>query len=336
MRRILSSAVLAVGLLAGCGPEFQQPSSPQRVQTPLTTTDVDVPSECQGILDFVNNASFATLDYYLPSDVATNIVNRRAVTPIVSIADLSSIRLVGETRLNQIFSGSVAEGYTGASCLGIFDELAFSTDDQAKLVNLVNTITDQEMHDILPYGWNGAVNLLTLRPFTSVAAISGTSGIGVVGLRNLRNAATLSGPLETLAAAVNATQQGNGGALMERHFNWYDRLNNSGYYQQTSATCFGIDPTNAPWGAEIRANLADAAEVHQEVAGTVSFANRYNQISSQVIPDGLANLDARAAGRTFFGCYYSYANDPWSGHNAAFFVDTVNGFGVWTETYWVE
>jgi hypothetical protein len=76
--------------------------------------------------------------------------------------------------------------------------------------------------------------------------------------------------------------------------------------------------------------------VHSEVQSTVNLANRYNQISSSVIAAGMANLDALTAGRTFKGCYFSYANDPWSGHNVAFFVDTVNGFSVLTETYWSE
>jgi len=40
--------------------------------------------------------------------------------------------------------------------------------------------------------------------------------------------------------------------------------------------------------------------------------------------------------RHFEGCYISYANDPWSGNNLAFFVDTVSGFSVLTETYWSE
>jgi hypothetical protein len=68
----------------------------------------------------------------------------------------------------------------------------------------------------------------------------------------------------------------------------------------------------------------------------VSYANRNGQIPSSVVQTGLANLDARIAGRTFKGCYFSFADDPWSGNNVAFFVDTVNGFSVLTETYWVE
>ena len=68
MRR-LCSALLAVSLFAGCGgPEAGRfTESLERQEAPLTTTDVDVAPECQGLLTFANVASFATLDEYLPS-----------------------------------------------------------------------------------------------------------------------------------------------------------------------------------------------------------------------------------------------------------------------------
>jgi DNA uptake protein ComE-like DNA-binding protein len=337
MRR-LCSALLAVGLFAGCGgPEAgPSPESLERLQAPLTSTDVDVALECQGILTFVNVASFATLDEYLPSDVVQNLVNRRMSSPFVSLADISSVRLVGPARLEQIEGGARTEGFIGASCVGILDDLALSADDAAELVPLVNTLSSTELHDILPYAWNGATNLLNLRPFTSVEAISGTSGIGSVSFRNLRNAATLSKPLEQLIASVNALPGDNNGAIMARHFDWYDIVTSRGYYQLNGLECFGIDPDSLPSGTTIRPNLANDAEVRAEVAGTVSFANRNGQIPSSVVQAGLANLDARITGRSFKGCYMSYSDDPWSGNNLAFFVDTVNGFSVLTETYWSE
>lgn len=333
MRLRLGSALLALSLLAGCGESGSEPSSEslERQSAPLTETDVDVAPECQGLLTFVNVASFETLDAYLPSDVATNLVTRRAVSPFVSLADVSSVQLVGPARLVQIEGGARTEGYIGASCVGILDDLAISTDDAAAMVALVNSISSTEMHDILPYAWNGAVNLLNVRPLTSVQAISNTSGIGPVSFRNLRNAATLSRPLEQLAAAVN----GGYGARMARHFDWYQLLG-SGAYQLNGMECFGIDPNILPNGTVIRTNLADAAEVRAVVAGTVSYANRNGRIPSSTVAAGLANLDARTAGRSFKGCYISYANDPWSGNDLAFFVDTVNGFGVMAETYWSE
>lgn len=338
MRR-LGSALLAVSLFAGCGGTESEPSSApmEHQQAPLTETDVDVAPECQGLITFVNVASFQTLDAYLPSDVATNLVNQRAVSPFVTLADVSSVRLVGPVRLEQIETGARTEGFIGASCVGILDELAVSTDDEARMVALVNTVSSTELHDILPYAWNGATNLLNTRPFTSVRAISGTSGIGSVSLRNIRNAATLSRPLEELIDAVNALPQPSwNGARMARHFDWYDLVANTPYYSLNSMECFGIDPAILPQGTTIRSNLANDAEVRAEVQNTVTYANRSGQVSSSVVSNGLANLDARITGRSFKGCYIGYANDPWSGNNLAFFVDTVSGFGVLTETFWSE
>lgn len=338
MRLHLGSVLLIVSLLAGCGGTASEPSfeSLEHLQVPLTGTDVDVAPECQGLLTFVNVASFETLDLYLPSDVATNLVTRRTSSPFVSLADVSSVRLVGPARLEQIEGGARAEGFIGASCAGILDDLALSTDDAAEMVSLVNSLSSTELHDILPYAWNGATNLLTLRPFTSVEGISGTYGIGPVSFRNLRNAATLSKPLEQLIAAVNALPQGNNGAIMARHFDWYQIVTTRGYYSLNGLECFGIDPAILPNGTVIRPNLANDAEVRAEVAGTVSYANRNGQIPSSVVQSGLENLDARITGRSFKGCYMSYADDPWSGNNLAFFVDTVSGFSVLTETYWSE
>jgi hypothetical protein len=336
MRRRLGSALLAVGLFVGCGGTESEPSSDslQRQQAPLTQTDVDVAPECQGILTFVNVASFQTLDAYLPSDVATNLVTQRASAPFVTLADVASVPLVGPARLEQIGHGARGEGFIGPSCTGVMDDLAVSADDDARIVALVNTVSSTELHDIMPYGWNGATNLLNLRPFSSAYRIAWTSGIGSVGFRNLRNAATLSRPLEELAGAVNALPYAD--ARLARHFDWYELVAGRQYYNLYGMECFGIDPDLLPQGTSIRQNLATAAEVRAEVERTVSWANRYGQLSSSVVSSGLANLDARSAGRSFKGCYISYANDPWSGNNLAFFVDTVSGFSVLSETYWSE
>jgi hypothetical protein len=338
MRLRLGTALLAVSLFAGCGEPGSGPSSEplESLRAPLTGTDVDVAPECQGIITFLNTASLETLDEYLPSDVALNLVSQRSVSPFVSLADVNSVRLVGPARLEQIEGGARTEGLIGPSCVGIMDDLAISADDAAALVALVNSLSSTELHDILPYAWNGATNLLNLRPFTSAQGIANTSGIGSVSFRNLRNAATLSRPLEQLIAAVNALPGGNNGANMARHFDRYEIVMNAGYYRLNGMECFGIEPDHLPDGTVIRQNLANAAEVRAEVAGTVSFANRYGQIPSSVVQSGLANLDARIAGRSFKGCYFSHSDDPWSGNNVAFFVDTVSGFSVLTDTYWAE
>ncbi|MFP2924969.1 hypothetical protein ACLESO_07075 [Pyxidicoccus sp. 3LG] len=339
MRRI-GSALLAVSMFAGCGVETE-PSTESPVvesqQAALTTTDVDVAPECQGILNFVNQASYQTLDAYLPYDLVNTLVATRATTPFVTLAQLSAVTGVGPARLEQLETGARAHSYIGPGCVGIMDELAISADDDAAIVSLVNAISDSELHDVLPDAWNGASALLNLRPFTSTQAISNVAGIGEVSLRNIRNSATLSRPFEALVAAVNTQgQHGNHGAYMARHFDWWQEVTQNGSYRYGGLTCFGLEPSSVPYGATVRPNLANAAEVRAEVVSTVNTANYYNQISSSVIAAGLANLDTLIAGRSFKGCYFSYANDPWSGHSAAIFVDTVNGFSVMTDTYWVE
>jgi hypothetical protein len=341
MRR-LGQALVAASLLVGCGgPEFEPSSEPSserfnHQEAPLTTTDVDVAPECQGLLRFVNTASYATLDAYLPSDVASNLVARRASAPFVSLADVSSVRGVGPARLDQIESGARARGYLGASCVGILDNLALSTDDAAALVSLVNGVSDSELHDILPDAWNGAANLLNLRPFTSAQAIANVAGVGEVSLRNLRNSATLSRPFEALVAAVNdAPQSSSTTAALARHFDWW-RVVTDRYYQFGGLECFGLEPSSVPHGAQVRPTLADAAEVRAAVQEAVAIASPRGQISRAVIDAGMANLEARITGRAFKGCTFGFARDPWSGRSGKIFVDTVNGFSVFVDTGWVE
>ncbi|KFA88418.1 lipoprotein [Archangium violaceum] len=335
--RHLGTALLAASLLTACGgAELEQSNEPlAQQQAALTTTDVDVSPECQGILQFANTASYATLDAYLPSDVVSNLVARRAISPFVSLADISSVRLVGPTRLDQLAAGARAKGYLPSSCIGILDGLALSTDDAAAIVSLVNSIHDSELHDVLPDAWNGAVNLLNQRPFTSVQAIANVAGIGDVSLRNIRNSATLSRPLEALITAANAVgDRGHGGAYMARHFDWWQEVTGNGSYNYSAPVCFGLEPTSVPSGATVRPYLADAAEVRAEFLSTLNYADPYQQLPQRAA--GLANLEERITGRTFKGCYYGYANDPWSGHSVAIFVDTQNGFSLLTGTYWAE
>ncbi|MCP3140228.1 hypothetical protein [Pyxidicoccus xibeiensis] len=332
-------------MFVGCGgletaPSSEPLASPslESQQSPiLTTTDVDVAPECEGILVFANTAPYHTLDAYLPSNVVTNLVNRRATAPFTSLADLSSVPLVGATRLKELERGARTLDYIDADCTGIFDGLALSHDDAAAIVSLVNTIDDSELHDVLPDAWNGAVNLLGLRPFTSAQAISNVAGIGEVSFRNIRNAATLSRPFEALAAAVNALpSNGSSGAQLRRHFDWWNEVTTQHGYSRAGPTCFGLEPSSVPSGATIRPYLANAAEVRAEVVSTLAYVNASSRISSSIISAGLANLDARIAGRTFKGCIYTYADDPWSSHTVSIFVDTVNGFSVMSETWWAE
>lgn len=340
MRR-LGYTLLAASLLAGCGPsDSEQSSTPSTTQqgAPLTTTNVDVAPECQGILTFVNTASFETLDAYLPSDVATNLVARRATAPFVTLAEVSAVNLVGPVRLTQLETGARALGYITSTCVGILDELALSTDDAAAMVSLVNSAPASTLYAVLPNAWNGATNLINLRPFTSVQAISNTSGIGPVSLRNLRNAATIGYSLEVLVSAVNALPEDEWTTKLDLSFDVADVLaGEHGNDYNNGGTCFGIDPSTFPstsWTN--RPTLADAAEVHDYVESAAGYSIYNHGLSTEIATEGLADLDARIAGRTFKGCHLSYSKGPWGGIQVHFFVDTETGFRILTEQHWME
>ncbi|NOK00480.1 hypothetical protein HNV27_02520 [Myxococcus xanthus] len=341
MRRLVP-ALLSASLMVGCGPTGSESepssSSTEHQDAPLTTTDVDVAPECQGLLTFVNTASLSTLDAYLPSDVAQNLVGYRATAPFSTLAEVSEVRGVGPVRLTQIEGGARALGYITSTCAGILDELALSTDDAAALVNLVNTIDSSALYAVLPYAWNGATNLLNLRPFASAQAISEVTGIGAVSLRNLRNAATQGYALTALIAAVNAQEESLWTSRLSQNFNVEDVIAGAhGNDQFKSAQCFGIDPSlfpNEHW--EVRSQLATGTEVVNQVASTVDYADRNEPLPDALITDGLAELQASTAGGTFKGCYISYGKGPWAGIQVTFFIDTVTGYRVLTEQHWVE
>ncbi|NTX16066.1 hypothetical protein HUA76_35380 [Myxococcus sp. CA056] len=345
MRR-LGSALLSASLLVGCGPTTSpepssEPSSteaPKDQVAPLTTTNVDLAPECQGLLTFVNTAAPATLDAYLPSDVVLNLVSRRSTAPFVTLAEVSGVHLVGPVRLTQIESGARSLGYITSSCVGILDELALSTDDAAAVVSLVNTVNASTLYAILPYAWNGATQLLGLRPFTSVQAISNASGIGAASLRTLRNAATQGYDLEVLVSTVNAVPESNWTVKMDLSFDIEDVMAGAhGNDRLDYATCFGIDPATFPNSRFTnRPNLANAAEVHSYVASAASTAQYQGQIPTSIVTNGLSDLDSRTAGGTFKGCHLGYDDGPWAGIQVHFFVNVATGFRILTVQHWVE
>ncbi|AKQ67277.1 putative lipoprotein [Myxococcus hansupus] len=339
MRRFIGSAVLATGLLTGCGPSETETSTQQPLeqqQAPLTETDVDLAPECQGVLDYLNESDFDRLDAALPSNVAHNLI---AARPFSTVAQVAAVKLVGDARLQQIVSAARGLDYIEAECYGILDSLALSQDDATAIVSLVNSISATGLHDILPDARTGATNLRNLRPFATVDAIANTSGIGAVSLRNLRNAATLSRPFEALIEAVHALPRPNHGTNMARHFDWLSKVN-SQYFNFQIQECFGIRPQLLPdngRGISMRPNLADGAEVYAAVEAGIAYAeNHTNVVDPQVKTAGLENLAALTSGRSFFGCQYGFSNDPWSNHGVSFYVDTQTGFSVYVDTFWVE
>jgi len=340
MRRI-GSVLLTASLLVGCGPSPSEPSpEPVRQQgAPLTTTDVDVAPECQGILTFLNTASSATLGTYLPSNVVANLVARRATAPFVSLEDVLGVALVGDTRLAQLETGARAQGFITSSCVGIVDQLAVSTDDAAAIVSFVNTASDTLLYAVLPNAWNGATALLGTRPFTTVQAVANTYGIGAASLRNLRNAANIGYSLEMLANAVNATGDGLTAPRLVLNVDVENVVAGAyGTDRRTHADCYGYTQDDFPdlSPATFHPGTQPPSTVYSYVDGVVDDAASSGEVPSDVITDGMQDLQSRIAGRAFKSCTFHYEDGPWGGVVVSFFVDTVSGFRVMTRTHWWE
>jgi DNA uptake protein ComE-like DNA-binding protein len=327
MKPVLAAALLFP--MAACAVDTVETSS--TTSALQTTDDTDLAVECGGIVTYVNWASYAELDAYLPASVADAILDRRAVTPFVDIADISSISGIAQARLAQITGRAYTLDFIDADCAGVYEEIAVSYDDRAAILTYVNSATEAELKDVVRFEKHTVAPLIVAaRPITTLQQLVDIYGIGTSTFRALRDAA-IESPFDELASRMNPTWD----VEVRTDFDWFATM-----YEQpgqpTSLTCFGIASSFVvgDLGGTLRPNLADGDEVYAEAAATYSWANRFGAVGDGTA--GLADLANQVDGQTFFGCYASYAPDPWSGINRAFFVNTVTGYRVFTETRWSE
>jgi DNA uptake protein ComE-like DNA-binding protein len=321
---LVSAALLGAGCLA------PEPATTDTA-APLTTADVDLAPECAGIIAYANSAAQAALAAYLPTSVAAAIVARRAARPFVDIADLSSVSGIAQARLALIAGRARAAGLLDAACAGVVEELAVSVSDRDAILAFANAAPTAQLRAAARFDPDAtALAIVAGRPYTALEAIAAVPGVGIETFRSLRDAA-ISDPFDDVVARVNAT---GGGSLLATGFDWYEiAVEQPG--QPTSLECFGVDAALvASLGGVLRPSLATGQEVLAQVTSTVSYADRFGQVGDAT--SGLAHLAAQVTGRSFFGCYLSYEPDPWSGIDRAFFVNTVTGYRVLTETRWSE
>jgi hypothetical protein len=258
-------------------------------------------------------------------------VQRRAAQPFADLEDLSSVSGVAGARLQQIAARARTLGFIGPACAGVYEELGVSADDAAAILAYANTASLAELWDVVRTEPNTVAPLLIARrPFTSLPHLVETDGVGPSTFRSLRDAA-IDDPFDELASSVNAADRD---ASLKTAFNWY-AVASEQPGQQSGMLCFGVPAELVNrYGGQQRPNLATASEVMAEVAGTVSYADRYHEVGSAAA--GLAHLSAQVSGGTFFGCYLSFQPNPWCGVNRAFFVNKDTGYRVLTETSWCE
>ncbi len=327
-------------LLAGVGCVAEEPAAPgdseenlsSRSSEVLTKGDTDVPAECQGILTYVNAASLAALDAYLPSNVAQNIVSRRATRLFTDLIDLSSVSGVAQARLWQIAEqGARASGQIGPACVGVYEELGVSADDRTAILAYINTVSAGELEQVVRYQAENTVPaLLAARPFTSLQVLADVTGVSLETFRSIRDAA-IDSPFDLMNDQINTLRSDT---TLTTAFDVFDTLLDQPG-RPRSLVCFGLDPQLvASFGGTMRPNLADSFEVVAEVTDTASWANRYGQITQ--LGAGIADLKTLVAGQSFSGCHLSFEPDPWSGVNRSFFVNVRTGYRVLTEVRWSE
>lgn len=297
----------------------------------------DTAPECQGFLTYANTATYAALDAYLPSNVAQAIVNARAVHPFDSVASVVAVNGVAETRLQQILAAARTAGAVGASCSGIYDQVAISTGEATAIVDLVNQASKEEVAGVLSFLINQTVvtTLTSMRPYANAAGVSNTSGVGTAVFRALRNAATYYRPFEELVGAVNLINHPDGQIRLDQHFDWRPIVASAATDPVSSMECFGISSTLLPPGATLRPSPADGDEVLATVIDAVNSANYLGELSVNATP-GLADLEARTSGHSYLGCIIHYHPNPWVYDAKSFFVDQANGASILIDSHYVE
>lgn len=297
----------------------------------------DTAPECNGFLDYANTATFAQLDAYLPSNVAQAIVDARTTQPFSSVASVVAVNGVAETRLQQLYTAAKNGGYVGASCSGIYDQVAVSTAEAARIVDFVNQASREELRGVLSFLINETVvgTLTATRPYEGIALVSNTSGVGTAVFRSLRNAATRWRPFEQLVGAVNGLDHPDAQVRLVQHFDWRPIVAAAQNDPVSSMECFGIDPALLPQGATLRTNLATGSELLGVVSDAVASSHVFAETSLNPAP-GLADLGGRSANHAFFGCYIHYQPNPWVYDSNVFFVDTQTGASILVSQHYVE
>lgn len=328
--------LFASTLVLGCVAEVEgEEELSTTTSSVLTKGDTDVPAECQGILTYVNSASLQTLDAFLPSDVALNIVTRRSQRLFTDLLDLSSVSGVAQARISLIAERARAAGQIGSACVGVYEELGVSADDRAAIFAYINTVTPGELQQVVRFQAENTVPaLLAGRPYSSLQTLADTYGVSIETFRSIRDAA-IDSPFDVMNDAINSQISDT---TLTTAFDVYDTLASNGRSRTRYLTCFGIDPQLvASFGGTMRPNLATGAEVLAEVQNTAGWANRFGGLPSSTVSAGLADAaNFFAANQTFAGCIAQYTPDPWSGVNRSFFVNTRTGYRVLNEIRWSE
>lgn len=328
VKQFVQVGAISALVLGACATE---PAEVSTLSAAATVNDTDLAPECAGIISYVNTATLTELDSFLPSDVANALVQRRASQAFTDLEDISSVSGIAQARLSLIAAHARTNAFIGPSCAGVYEELAVSADDATAILAYANTATEAELWDVVRTEPDTVAPLLvSSRPYTTLQQLVDVSGVGPSTFRSIRDAAVFDA-FDDVALRANTL---GADTELKTAFNWYSEASESGAYHQASKTCFGVPYALVEGYGQLRPNLADATEVMQQVTYAVNYANRYGAVGDSSA--GLAHLAAQVAGGQFFGCYISWAPNPWCGYTRRFFVNKDTGYRVLADTWWCE
>jgi hypothetical protein len=298
----------------------------------------DIAAECDGLLTYINTASYAALDAYLPSNVASGIVAQR---PFSSIAGILSVNQLGDARLQQIYGAAVTGGFVGASCNGIHDQHAISVAQTTKLLELANEASFEELHDgvfaSLINRYAVASNVVG-GTFTTASQLAATPQVGTVGFHLLRNAATFDNPFEQVAAEANATAASEDWyATIDQHFDWRALIADAGSNDHVvNMQCYGIPQALVPQGATYSAQPTFGEDLLETAQEALGMPNVTGHVDPALTSAAFYDLAYRTEFESFLGCRWVVEPDPWSWHHVRMFVDVSNGASYLFELHYEE
>lgn len=299
----------------------------------------DIADECGGLLTYINTASYAALDAYLPSNVASGIVAQR---PFTSIAGILEVNQLADTRLQQIYSAAVTAGFIGASCDGIYDQHAISVGQTAKLLEVANEASFDELHDgifgSLINRYTVVSNLIAGRTFTTAAQVAATSQVGTAGFHLLRNAAILRNPFEQVVAEANATAASEDWyARFDLHFDWRALVADAGSSNHVvNMQCYGIPQELVPQGATYSALPTIGEDLLETAQQALNMPNVTGHVDEALAAAAFYDLAYRTEFESFIGCRWVVEPDPWSWDHIRLFIDDSTGASYLFEIHYEE
>jgi subtilisin-like proprotein convertase family protein len=177
----LTAAVLALLLLApGC------------VDDPNVVRDdaaiVDGTPDAVGLIAFLNDGSttYELLDAELDRRAAANLIDAR---PFATVDQVDAVKYVGEVTLGRLIEMARAAGYVpeGGDLLGSYDGVAFTVDQAAAALRIVNDESDGVLRGEVGLDSRAIRSILEARPVASMPLLADLYWVGPAGLTHLRD-----------------------------------------------------------------------------------------------------------------------------------------------------